>query len=109
MQQAGDLADSFAFRFSTKYHDAESDLYYYGKRFHSPPLRRWLTRDPIEEKGGANLYVFCKNNPLANLDPDGCAYFAVRRLSAMPAMVRWSAVVWALLGFAENSAADFAR
>jgi RHS repeat-associated protein len=93
LAKSGALANIFAFRFSTKYHDAESGLYYYDKRFYSPTLHRWLTRDPTEERGGLNLYTFCKNNPLANLDPDGCAYFAVRRLSAMPAMVRWSAVV----------------
>ena len=91
--QSGSLADIFAFRFSTKYFDREPNLYYYGKRFYSPLLRRWLTRDPIEEKGGSNLYVFCKNSPLANLDPDGCAYFAVRKLSGMPAIVKWSSIL----------------
>ena len=93
LHQAGDLVDSFTFRFSTKYFDRESNLYYYGKRFYSPSLRRWLTRDPIEERGGRNIYAFCKNNPLANFDSDGCAYFAVRRLSVMPAIVKWSSVV----------------
>ena len=43
---------------------------------------RWLNRDPIEEKGGLNLYGFCGNNPVARYDKDGRAYFAVRRLGA---------------------------
>ena len=38
-------------------------LYYYGKRYYSPAWRRWLTRDPIGEEGGANLYGFCGNAP----------------------------------------------
>ena len=33
----------------------------YGYRFYTPPLMRWLTRDPIEERGGVNLYGFCGN------------------------------------------------
>ena len=43
-------------RFSTKYYDAETDLYYYGYRYYSPSLGRWISRDPIEEEGGVNLY-----------------------------------------------------
>ena len=42
-------------RFSTKYYDAETDLYYYGYRYYSPSLGRWISRDPIEEEGGLNL------------------------------------------------------
>ena len=58
---SGALADVFAFRYSTKYFDSESGLYYYGYRYYSPVLRRWLTRDPIGEEGGVNLYEFCGN------------------------------------------------
>ena len=36
-------------RFSTKYYDAETDLYYYGYRYYSPSLGRWISRDPIKE------------------------------------------------------------
>ncbi|MGI5869044.1 MAG: RHS repeat-associated core domain-containing protein, partial [Kiritimatiellia bacterium] len=61
--KSGAMADTFAHRFSTKYFDAETGLYYYGYRFYDPVLHRWLNRDPIEEKGGLNLYVFCKNSP----------------------------------------------
>ena len=42
-------------RFSTKYYDAEAGLYYYGYRYYSPSLGRWISRDPIEEEGGVNL------------------------------------------------------
>ena len=61
--QNGTMADMFAIRYSTKYYDKETGLYYYGKRYYSPTLRRWLTRDPIGEEGGANLYGFCGNAP----------------------------------------------
>jgi RHS repeat-associated protein len=68
LAQTGSMADAFRFRFSTKYFDAETDLYYYGYRFYSPELRRWLNRDPIEEEGGLNLYRFCHNNALNAVD-----------------------------------------
>ena len=40
----------------------------YQQRFYSPVLGRWLNRDPIEEAGGENIYVFCKNNSTVNSD-----------------------------------------
>ena len=56
----GDYADDNPFRFSTKYFDAELDyadttndgLYYFGYRYYSPRLGRWLRRDPVGESGG---------------------------------------------------------
>ena len=67
--------------FASKYHDEETGLYYFGKRFYSPFLCRWLNQDPRGESGGINLYAFCCNNPVNNFDPDGCAYFAYRPLN----------------------------
>ncbi len=32
---------------------------------------RWLTRDPIEEAGGINLYSYAENDPLNRVDPFG--------------------------------------
>ena len=90
--QSGPLADHFRHRFSTKCLDSETGLYYYGYRFYVPSLMRWLNRDPIGERGGENLYGFCDNNPVANCDKDGCAYFAIRGLGGFPA-VKWSSFV----------------
>ena len=61
---SGTAADANPFRFSTKYIDDETNLVYYGYRFYSPTLGRWLTRDQIGEKGGINLYGFTGNNPI---------------------------------------------
>ena len=36
---------------------------YYGYRQYSPQTGRWLSRDPIGENGGLNLYGFVFNNP----------------------------------------------
>ena len=65
------LPSLFHFRYSTKYLDPETGLYYYGYRFYSPVLARWLTRDPIEEQGGLNLYAFCGNNGVNKTDVYG--------------------------------------
>lgn len=56
------------FRWSSEYYDAELDLIYYNYRHYSPTLGRWLSRDPIEEQGGLNLYAFCKNNSVSQWD-----------------------------------------
>ena len=56
------------FRFSTKYTDSETGLVYYGHRYYSPSLGRFINRDPIAESGGLNLYGFCGNDGIDNVD-----------------------------------------
>lgn len=65
---AGTMADDFNFWFSTKYLDHETGMSYYGYRFYSPELGRWPSRDPIEERGGLNLYGFVGNEPVNKHD-----------------------------------------
>ena len=74
------------FRFSTKYHEPVSGLVLYQKRAYCPELGRWLSRDPIGEDGGLNLYAFCGNNPVDRFDKLGEAYFALRRLEGFEAI-----------------------
>ena len=60
--------------FSSKEHLSNAeDIYDFGRRdwFTSP--HRWLTRDPIGEAGGINLYGFVGNNPIGRIDPFGLA------------------------------------
>ena len=84
VSQSGSLASFFRHRFSTKYLDIETGLYYYGYRFYHPPNRRWLNRDPIEEKGGNNLYVFCSNNSIAKVDYIGLFQVVFHRFGEPP-------------------------
>jgi RHS repeat-associated protein len=58
----GPAAAANPFRFSTKYTDAETGQLYYGFRYYCPSTGRWLSRDPIEEWGGANMYGMCNNS-----------------------------------------------
>ncbi len=57
-----DIVADNPFRFSSEFYDSELDLVYYNYRHYSPALGRFLSRDPIEEQGGLNLYAFCKNS-----------------------------------------------
>ena len=68
IESSGLLADVFSFGFSTQYHDRETGMVGYKRRFYRPDLGRWLNRDPIEESGGENLYAFCDNNPVLYID-----------------------------------------
>ncbi|MCO5069475.1 MAG: hypothetical protein M9910_12470, partial [Kiritimatiellae bacterium] len=56
------------YQFSSKEYDTAAGLNYYGYRFYSPQLGRWLSRDPLEELGGFNLYGFVINNPMSTVD-----------------------------------------
>ncbi len=38
-------------------------MYYYGYRYLDPAAGRWMSRDPIGEKGGFNLFEFATNSP----------------------------------------------
>jgi RHS repeat-associated protein len=73
ISKSGALADVNPFRFSTKYLDAETGLYYYGYRFYNPEIGRWASRDPSSEKGGLNLYGTVWNSPIRYADPLGLA------------------------------------
>jgi RHS repeat-associated protein len=71
IRMTGTYARSNPFRFSTKFTDDESGLLYYGYRYYNPSTGRWLSRDPIEEKGGRNLYGFVWNNSIWYSDSFG--------------------------------------
>ena len=67
----GSKKGDFTFWFSSKYCDTRWDLYYYGYRWCSPDLGRWLSNDPIGISGGLNTYAGCANNPINRIDSLG--------------------------------------
>jgi RHS repeat-associated protein len=71
LRTTGPLAFLNPLRFSTKYHDDEVGVVYYGYRYYSPALGRWANRDPIDENGGLSLYAFLKNDGLSATDKLG--------------------------------------
>ncbi|UDQ98399.1 RHS repeat-associated core domain-containing protein [Lentisphaerota bacterium WC36G] len=56
------------FKFSSEFHDEESGLVYYNYRYYNPTTGKWLNRDPIQEKGGLNIYGFVNNQPITKVD-----------------------------------------
>ena len=68
LRESGPYATSNSIRYSTQYTDLETGLVYYGRRYYSPALGRFINRDPIEEAGGSNLYAFCGNNGVNGYD-----------------------------------------
>ncbi|MDE6146582.1 MAG: RHS repeat-associated core domain-containing protein [Bacteroidales bacterium] len=51
---------------------AETGLLDYGARFYDPYVARWTSVDPMADKyPGCSPYVFCADNPVNFVDPDG--------------------------------------
>jgi len=59
------------FKYSTKYQDLETGLFYYGYRYYDAATGRWINRDPLGEMGGINLYSFIDNNTVNIYDFKG--------------------------------------
>jgi len=62
------------FAFQGQFLDAESGLMNYGYRYYLPYLGRWLSRDPIGEQGGINLYAYAGNDPVNLVDHLGLLF-----------------------------------
>tara|TARA_B100001093_G_scaffold159307_1_gene151754 strand:- start:732 stop:1580 length:849 start_codon:yes stop_codon:yes gene_type:complete len=68
VNESGSYSTMNTYKFSTKPQDEETGYYYYGFRYYDTSNGRWLNRDPIEEIGGTNIYVFVRNEPTFNID-----------------------------------------
>ncbi len=84
------------FRFSTKYQDTETGLYYYGYRFYNPETGRCPSRDPIGERGGINLYAFVDNDSVNGVDFLGLE--EITSITVKRKHVRWLAILKEKLG-----------
>ena len=70
------LAEINPFRYRGYYFDEESGLYFLQTRYYDPEAGRFISRDSIEYAdpqaiNGLNLYAYCGNNPVMNVDPTG--------------------------------------
>jgi RHS repeat-associated protein len=85
IRSSGAKAEENPFRFSTKFEDNETDMLYYGYRFYSSAVGRWINRDPADElsfralkdplvhaswreKRESSAYALLNNDPLNSTD-----------------------------------------
>gem|GEM_PF-1250453 len=62
------------YKFSGKEEDIEVGLSYFGARYYSTALGRWMSPDAVtihDLKGDANPYAYVHGSPLMGVDPDG--------------------------------------
>ena len=70
------------YRFQGREWSAATGLINFRARWYDPVTGRWLSKDPIGLNGGLNLYAFCGNDPICNIDsygtdtyvPDSCKH-----------------------------------
>ena len=70
-QGAQGAQDAASFGFTGHLEHEELGLVFTLYRAYDPVTGRWLSRDPIGESGGINLYGYVSNNPINYVDPDG--------------------------------------
>ena len=51
--------------------DPDPGLVRFGARWYDPHLGRWITKDPIGQAGGANVYAYVGGDPINAVDPSG--------------------------------------
>ena len=70
------------FRYRGYYYDTETGLYFLKTRYYDPEIGRFITIDDIsyidpETINGLNLYAYCGNNPVMDIDPTGQIAFLI--------------------------------
>ena len=68
------------YRYRGYYYDTETGLYFLKTRYYDPEVGRFITIDDVqylnpETINGLNLYAYCGNNPVMNVDPEGTKWW----------------------------------
>jgi RHS repeat-associated protein len=73
-------------------------------RAYDPTVGRWLSRDPIGERGGENLYAYAAGDPVDNNDPSG---LIVKVVASDPAIAHTLMNAYAYLNAHSPTARSF--
>ena len=72
------IGDINPFRYRGYYFDVETGWYYLNTRYYSPAMGRFISPDELSildetrsQINGLNLYMYCGNNPVMNVDQSG--------------------------------------
>jgi len=66
-QSIGTMTSEFDYRFSSEVFDDETNLVYYNYRYYSAELGRWLSRDPLYERGSTVWLKFNREDNISLL------------------------------------------
>ncbi len=100
-----DIANINPIRYRSYYYDKETGLYYLNSRYYDPDTMRFISMDDIsyleyQVLGGLNLFTYCNNNPIMNIDPEGTFFISLTALIV-------GAVVGATLAFGTVAYMDY--
>lgn len=77
------IGDINPIRYRGYYFDTETKLYYLNSRYYNPAFGRFISPDTLSildetkaQINGLNLYMYCGDNPVMNVDPSGMAWWS---------------------------------
>ncbi len=81
-EESAQTAELNPFRYRSYYYDTETHLYNLKTRYYDPETGRFVSQDDVsyldpEHINGLNLFAYCGNNPVMNVDPNGTVFVTI--------------------------------